>query len=318
MTSHAWSPFFEAIMPTRSFWKSGPYQLVQCEQSGLIYLANPPTEAELQAFYAQPYFEGDALRRGYASYTADEAVLRQNFHALVNIVRQAAFSQNRSSSELDLLDYGCAYGYFLDEARPHFASVRGIEINPEVAKIGQQRFGVSIRSGIGVLAQEATASADIITLWDVIEHLTHPRSALLDCARILRPGGQLHISTGDLRAPLARLLGPRWRLINPPQHICYFSNQTLPKLLEACGFDVVAIHHRGKRVSLGFAWFILQYLLGRKASSPPVHHAWMRFSIYLNLFDVMQVVALRRDQALPLSDPPDGWPSGSQPTGQAS
>lgn len=295
MAESCFSPYCEEIRPAKLLWQVGPYRIVRCAESGLVYLGNPPSAEQLRAFYSVEYFEGEPGHKGYSSYKADEGVLRRNFRDLLRRVCAAAREQNKNPSELDLLDYGCAYGYFADEARSSFASVRGIETNPEVAEIGRTRFGLRIDSSADTDTLLEPEGLDIITMWDVIEHLGRPRSALKACARALRPGGQIHLTTGNISSLVARLMGRRWRLINPPQHISYFSVETLSNLLAECGFQVIGCRSCGKRVSLEFIRFILRYLAGRDAGQ--TGHGWLwRQSIYVNLFDVMYIIAVRTNR----------------------
>lgn len=280
----AFSPFFEENRPIEPLYRIDGFSIVRCLDSGLVYLENPLTEAELEKFYSLEYFEGEASRKGYSSYREDEAVLRKNFRELLDrIVPERG----------DLLDVGCAYGYFLDEARRRF-SVKGVEINDEVARVGRSRFQLDIRSGARALDDFAPDSFDVITLWDVIEHLGRPRSTLIQCARLLRPGGELYLTTGDIDSPLARMLGRRWRLMNPPQHITYFSRSTLTDLLASCGLETIEVERIGKRVSLALFLFILRYLTRERIDLSSLAPKIAKRSLYLNLFDVMWVRARRR------------------------
>ncbi len=282
------SPFYEQELPAEPLWNVDGFEIVRCTKSGLVYLANPPSDEELEKFYSVEYFEGDEARKGYASYESDEQILRRNFRILLRHVTDSSPSRGA------LVDVGCAYGYFLDEATAHFEQVKGIELNEDVAQLGRSRFGLEITTHPD---QALTAeSTDVITLWDVIEHLKHPRSTLEQCAQALRPGGSLFLTTGDISSPLAVGLGKRWRLINPPQHLTYFSIDTMTRLLSEIGLQVRQVTRRcGKHVSFGFGFFILQYLLDRKGRRvrrhPPL---WMtRRSVYVNLFDTMLVTATK-------------------------
>lgn len=290
-----WSPFYEEQRPAVPLWKLGEYTIVRCADSRLVCLGNPLDEEQLAEFYSLQYFEGDSRRKGYTSYAADEAVIRSNFRRHARAIAHELGQEGRDTAQLTLLDYGCAYGYFLDEARGFFGEVRGIEINDEVARVGRGRFGLRVDSHQNALADIGAESVDVVTMWDVIEHLRAPRSALTASARALKRGGSIYLSTGDIGSPLARLMGRRWRLINPPQHISYFSVQTLTQLLQECGFEVVRVRHHGKRVSLGFIWFIMCYLLGLGDARPPKCLDWlMRRNLPVNLFDVMYVSARKR------------------------
>jgi SAM-dependent methyltransferase len=289
------SPFYEEERPAEPLWQVGGFSIVRCKDSGLVYVANPLPEGELAAFYSVEYFEGESGRKGYASYRQDEPVLRANFRDLVRRLAGDAARAGLDPGTLDLLDWGCAYGYFLDEARRSFGRVCGVEINEGVAEIARSRLGLDVRSGPSASRSFSAGSFDVITLWDVIEHVSRPRATLLEVARLLRPGGSLYLTTGDIGSPLARLLGRRWRLVNPPQHVTYFSQRTLTGLLSACGLETLAVERVGKRVSLRLFLFILSYLTGRTGAAQSARLARLADrSVHLNLFDVMLVRARKR------------------------
>ena len=287
-----WSPFYEEFRPAEPLWQIGDYTLVRCLDSGLVYLSNPLSREELERFYSLKYFEGEVSRKGYSSYEADESVLRANFRQHFRHILKDVAREGKDAKQLRLLDYGCAYGYFLDEVKDAFREVRGVEVNDAVAEVGRRRFGLDIESGSAGEPSMGRDSLDIITMWDVIEHLATPRSTLSACAAALKTGGQLYLTTGDIESPLARVLRQHWRLINPPQHITYFSRRTLSGLLQQCGFKVVGMWYCGKRVSLEFLLFIARYLLGRGRSPRSGNRACLtKIGIPLNLFDVVYVSA---------------------------
>src|SRR5688572_9546254 len=121
MKAEAFSPFFEELRPIEPLYRIDGFSIVRCKDSGLVYLENPLSEAELEKFYSMEYFEGEESRKGYSSYERDERVLRANFGELVSRI----VGHLPRARELDLLDYGCAYGYFLVEAQRRFHRVAG-------------------------------------------------------------------------------------------------------------------------------------------------------------------------------------------------
>jgi SAM-dependent methyltransferase len=78
-------------------------------------------------------------------------------------------------------------------------------------------------------------------MWDTIEHVPEPDRFAARALEILRPGGHLFLTTGDIDSLVARLQGPRWRQIHPPTHLSYFSRKTLTRLLERVGYEVIAV-----------------------------------------------------------------------------
>jgi len=81
-------------------------------------------------------------------------------------------------------------------------------------------------------------SVDVITMWDVIEHLLEPQKYMELAKDILRPDGLLCITTGDIGSLDGRFRREQWRMIHSLTHLHYFSRDTLRLLLEKNGFTV--------------------------------------------------------------------------------
>jgi SAM-dependent methyltransferase len=76
-------------------------------------------------------------------------------------------------------------------------------------------------------------------MFDVIEHLFDPRAVLTAIARALVPGGLLAVSTPNFESASRRLLGVDWAVLSPLEHVYYFTEDSLGRLLEATGFSDV-------------------------------------------------------------------------------
>jgi SAM-dependent methyltransferase len=230
------------------------------------------------AYYTAHYFSGKRSD-GYADYCGAEAVLRREF------ARSADFL-HRFRSSGRLLDVGCAYGFFLKEAARYF-DVAGIELAEDAAE-HCRREGLRVLSGTADAANMAQiGETDIITLFDVIEHLPHPDESLALCSRQLAPGGLIVMTTGDFGSLAARLMGPHWRLMTPPQHQWFFTRESLHRIAAASGLSVIHVDHPAKLVPLSLIAFQLRRMLGM--SNPRVA-ASSGIGIYLNLFDAMRVL----------------------------
>ncbi len=86
---------------------------------------------------------------------------------------------------------------------------------------------------------------DVITLWDVIEHVPEPVPLLAEAARVLKPGGRLVLTTGDWGSAYAREKGANWHLMTPPWHLTMFSRDTLANAAARAGLRVVAWRSEG-------------------------------------------------------------------------
>src|SRR5260370_11005775 len=165
------------------------------------------------SYSTEKYFSGQQSD-GYADYLAAEPVLRREFARTVAFIRRWCDGGR-------LLEIGCAYGFFLHEAKKYF-DVSGIELAADAA-IYCQRSGLSVLPGaVDETTLHRDVKVDIIVMLDVIEHLPDPRGTLVLLSRHLSPGGIIVITTGDFGSVAARLSCRFMRLMTPPTHLLFF------------------------------------------------------------------------------------------------
>jgi SAM-dependent methyltransferase len=92
---------------------------------------------------------------------------------------------------------------------------------------------------------------DVITMWDVIEHVTNPMETFHAAWRVLRPGGYLVVHTMDLSSPFAHLMGKRWPWFME-MHLFYFTRDTMRFMLKKAHFDVVWMGAQGRYLQAGY------------------------------------------------------------------
>ena len=254
------------------FVKNG-CEILQCSACGLGRAE--ATNFDPARYYTGDYFSG---RRpdGYADYLSTEPVLRREFARTVGFIRK-----RRPGGRL--LEIGCAYGFFLQEAAP-FYDVQGLEISDDAAAFCRQR-GLPVLTGVADEAAFAQLGRfDVIVLLDVIEHLADPARVLSLCSRHLERGGVIVITTGDFSSLYARLSGRNWRLMTPPQHLWYFTPKSMTRLSASIGLAAEVCDHPWKLVPISLISFQLARMLGVKATAP----AGSRIGIPVNLFDAMR------------------------------
>ena len=260
----------------RTLYRKNNCDIRQCLECGLGRAQHEGFDPN--AYYTEDYFSG-GHPDGYADYRSAESILRREFADTVNFIRQWR-------ADGRLLDVGCAYGFFLEEAK-RFYQVAGIELAREAAAACRRR-GLNVSNGVadaGNLA--AIGMLDVIVLLDVIEHLPDPRGTLSLCASHLNPGGIIVITTGDFGSLAARTAGVHWRLMTPPQHLWYFTRESLRRLAPSLGLSLARCDHPWKLVPLSLITFQLRRMLG----VPQAHKAPARaIGIPVNLFDAMRCV----------------------------
>src|SRR5204862_4988484 len=107
---------------------------------------------------------------------------------------------------------------------------------------------------------------DVIALFDVAEHLPEPRETLALCARHLNPGGIVVITTGDFGSLVARLAGVRWRLMTPPQHLWFFTQESVRLMSASLGLSMIRVDHPWKTVPVSLIVFQLRRMLGLRSA----------------------------------------------------
>ena len=220
---------------TNIFW-SDYRQIVQCRRCGMIY--NNPCETE------------DTLLANYAG-VVDEAYLHElagrqrTFARLIDRLRQL------QPPPATLLDIGCYTGQFLAQARAAGYNVAGLEPSRWAAGYARDRHGLEV-AGATLADLPAGRQFDLITLWDVLEHLPNPHATIAAISDHLKPGGWLALSTHNIASPAARLLGGRYPFLMR-MHVAHFPPSTLRLLLARHGLELRRREPHWRWLRLGYA-----------------------------------------------------------------
>ena len=215
--------------------------LGRCPDCRLVHLEPMPTREEALKLYDAHYFKDP--EHGYVDYVADETVYRKEF-------RRRLRTLSRLGARGALLDVGCAAGWLLDEARAQGFDPAGLEPSPDVAREAHERTGAPVFAGAVEDALLSTAHYDVVTLFDVLEHVVGPADTLRRLRRALRPGGWLAVTVPDYGGWWARLSGKRWPFLTPWEHLTYFTRRTLRELLSRTGYEQVQFHRAGTPLSV--------------------------------------------------------------------
>jgi SAM-dependent methyltransferase len=214
--------------------------MYRCAACGLIVEQRIRSEAEIKQLLAREVYLDEAIGQ------LNVAEKHHQFNQLIGLMqRHADLSQAR------ILDIGANTGVFLSMLRRYTPNLMGIEPSEEAARFARESFALDVRAAVIADADLAADRFDMITGWDVIEHLTEPLSDLRRLHQAARSGGLLFLTTHDIGSILARLTGPAYPMYMY-QHFYHFTPTTLRRAVEIAGFDFVAVHRFRKSWSLAY------------------------------------------------------------------
>ncbi|MDZ4750290.1 MAG: class I SAM-dependent methyltransferase [Flavobacteriales bacterium] len=190
----------------------------RCGDCDLAFFANKASNAEISAFYA-------TYPRDH--YESSITALRYN-----NLLTE--FEQ--LSGGRKILDYGCNSGFFLDVARKSGWNAIGAEISSEAREICQKR-NLEVMDLDRFYKMPAVPILDVITSFEVIEHMTYPATFFQKAFELLKPGGIVYVTTPNFDSLERRCLGDKYDIVNFPEHLCFFNARSLRNCASAAGFS---------------------------------------------------------------------------------
>lgn len=212
-------------------------QVVQCRQCGHVY--------------ANPRWSGDEILQAYTAVT-DQTYVQERAGRELTFQKHLRAMEKRvgQANGRSLLDVGAYIGVFVETAAEAGWQACGVEPSAWAAALAQQQ-GLNVIHGTQDAPELAGQQFDVVTMWDVIEHVADPSGEIGKAYGLLKPGGWVVIHTMDITSLVARLMGARWPWLMD-MHIHYFSQKTLRKMLEKNGFQVVWSGAEGRYLRLNY------------------------------------------------------------------
>ena len=217
--------------------------LCKCLSCSFVFANKIPTTLELELHY-QGYTRDDYL----------SPITIKRYHELLD-----QFENYRKTNKL--LDVGCGIGYFLEEAKKRGWEVYGTEYTEEAIEICSNK-GISMQKGVLAPSNYDLESFDIITSFEVIEHINNPREELDNFHKLLRKGGITYVTTPNFNSILRYRLKSAYNVICYPEHLSYYTPKTLKKVFIQSGLKAK------KTTTTGFSFTRLKTSKGR--SNQPI------------------------------------------------
>ena len=235
----------------KSVMKINGFNIVKCRKCGLIYV-NPRLKFErLEQIYNNwAYFQNISFKDpkytfyGYENYLEDKDDIIKTFARRLKVIE-------KYKKKGKLLDVGCGPGFFLELASGQGWQAQGVEISKKASDYARTNQKAPVFNGTIEGFKCKDGSFDVITIFDVIEHLPDPKKALLRINKLLKSNGLIVVTTPNIGSLCAKILGARWEEVQRVrEHIYYFSGKTLKDMLELTGFEVLKTESAGRVFSV--------------------------------------------------------------------
>lgn len=209
--------------------KSVHNELSECKECGLQFITSIKSVEYYNQIYNEGYFKGDV----YKNYLEEETHRRRLFRSKIKLIGK--YIPGNGS----VLDVGCGMGFFLMEMQNKGYRVDGVEISEYAADIASKKLNTRIISRDLLNTSYKSKQFNIVTFWDVLEHIYDPVESLKEVLRIIRQDGVLIIETLNISSLTARVLKRKWPLYYPPYHLYYYNHRSMSRLLENTGFRII-------------------------------------------------------------------------------
>ena len=217
-------------------WRKYGLVYLQCRACWTVYASPRPDPALLDEYYRS---SSNYEYWNTVVFPASEDARRERIFG-PRAERVAALAPGGT-----LLDVGAGYGTFCEEVRAlgAFERVVALEPEPHLAETCRTKGLEVIEAPVERAALDA--GVDVVTSFEVIEHLFSPHEFVERCAAVLRPGGLLMLTCPNVRGFDVEVLGEASATVDA-EHLNYFHPASLGALLERSGFTVVETQTPGR------------------------------------------------------------------------
>jgi 2-polyprenyl-3-methyl-5-hydroxy-6-metoxy-1,4-benzoquinol methylase len=212
-----------------------PYR--KCPNCELVY---PSPRPKLEYIYEQ-YVSGRFSNTFHELYlpTADYRMKTIFKERVLDLIKPKVGSGR-------LLDIGCSSGHFLKVAKDNNFDTFGVEPNPDMVQFANKELNLdNIVNGTLEDAKFDDEYFDIITLWDVLEHVVDPYELLVGAHRVLKPGGWIFAYTENYESYNIRITGKYSEMVTPDVHLRHYSPKTFKREFEKAKYIIDKIYTEG-------------------------------------------------------------------------
>lgn len=198
------------------------HYLTKCNNCGFVFCSKIPTVEELNDYYKVYAYSGELNI---------SPVTIKSYHTLLD-----EFEKYRKTNKL--IDVGCGAGYFLEEAKKRGWDVYGTEYSEKAVEVCSKK-DINIKKGKLNASEFSGVEFDIVTSFEVLEHINNPNEEIEEFKKLLRKGGLFYCTTPNFNSIMRYVLKEKYNVITYPEHLSYYTKKTLSRLLINNGFKRV-------------------------------------------------------------------------------
>ena len=238
--------------------QDGPFSIYTCNVCGLKYVTPRLNDQELNDLYNAPDRRWQINIREYYEPTL-QFRMKSMYPKRVQLIEKTLQRKG------NILDFGCNVGGFLKVAQDSGWDVYGIEINSSAAKKAMERLSSTKKIYCGDIDNLYIPpnSFDVITMWDVIEHLQNPNKVLQFCKTLLKDNGIIVIDAPNSDSFEFEYLHDKSVGVGGDIHLSYFNQKSMNYLLSRNFFEIINISTFG----LDIAHIIREYRIDNNDNS---------------------------------------------------
>lgn len=210
------------------------FGLCRCSRCGLSYVSPRLSERALGKIHSREYYFEYRVWRGIPIAGENEAE-----EILLSHRRLARAEQWIPPGRL--LDIGCSTVQLLRAAKDRGYTPSGIELAAWTVGYARKKHNLDVRRGPLSAAAFPGERFDLITLIDVLGHLSDPVAQMTTAAGLLQPGGVILAVVPNAGCAEARKNILNWKHFKPWEHICYYDSNTLGELGRRSGLELIDV-----------------------------------------------------------------------------
>ena len=265
--SEAWKKLYKAEDLLHDI--DGEFCLYECPSCGLVSTQPQLSSQEIEKYYPEDYIS-------YPIAVDDEKVWHTRLDRQHGVRRRCNFAIRESGRETGkVLDVGCATGVFLKGMQDRGWEAWGIEPSDYAANYAVEKLHLNVKHDYLKSDSYEDEQFDLVTLWDVFEHLPNPVQTLEICRKILKPGGVLLLSLPNPQSWDRYLFKEAWSGWDVPRHYYIYRTLSLTQLLDKHGFHFQRIKSfTGRHGAMGISW---DFWLKTKGKSAKYRERFSKF-----------------------------------------